>query len=114
MAHKVFKNHTCSVCGKPWETSLSIHYKDGKEFCEHDEVSAKGSLESQGRLNIEASKMALHMAAEQKKIDAEMGLNEKIMVNPPPGERKSPFMLSKKVVESIREKVTLELEPLLD
>jgi hypothetical protein len=91
----------CPRCGS--EVQLDIGYS-----------STAPSFEAQAKLNIEASKMALHMAAEQKKIDEEMGLNEKVLVNPPPGERKSPFMLSKKVIEGIKEKVTPELEPLLD
>jgi len=75
-------------------------------------VNTKPSLEAQRRLNIEASAYALKLAQEARARDREE--NPMVTINPPAGEgNKKPVQVPKKVVESIEEKVTPELEELL-
>jgi len=111
---KQFKPKTCPVCGKTYDYKLAVHYEGGEEWCEHDNIAAADSRVPQRRLNEEASNYALKMAAEQRRADHEMGLDQRVIVNPPPGTRGHSFSIPKSVVEGIKEKVTPELEPLLD
>lgn len=75
-------------------------------------VDTKPSLEAQRRLNIEASAYALRLAQEARAREAEE--NPMVTINPPVGEGKRPLRVPKKVVEKIQEKVTPEIEKLLE
>ena len=92
---------SCPVCKKPVMLDTS----------QFGGVSTKPSMASQGRMNIEASMMALKMAGEQKKADEMAGVGKMVGVSPPPQERgKSSFQIPEKVVSSIEKKIIPELE----
>jgi len=91
----------CPICGSP--VQLDPAYLA---------VDTKPSLEAQRRLNAEASAYALKLANEARARDREE--NPMVTINPPPGESgKKPLRVPKKVVESIEEKVSPEIEKLL-
>ena len=91
----------CPSCGSKVEL-------DASQF---GGVSTKPSMASQGRMNIEASMMALKMAGEQKRADEMAGVGKMVGVSPPPQERgKSSFQIPEKVVSSIEKKIIPELE----
>jgi len=91
----------CMECNSPvqWDT---IMFPSG----------AKPSMEAQAKMNIEASKMALEMAAKQKQIDAEMGKNKMVPVSgiPQKGFVKPTEMIPEKVIKDIEKKVGPKLE----
>jgi len=76
--------------------------------------AVKPSSESQGKMNKEATNIALRMAAEQKKIDAGLGIDKMIPVtNYQEGKNRGQTeMVPEKVVESILQKVGPEIENL--
>lgn len=89
----------CPLCSKPIQL-------DGDMLA----LSGKPSLEHQSKMNIAASKEALHQAAEHKKKDKETGENKQIPVT---STQKGSFgqtqRIPEKVIKSIEEKVSPEL-----
>jgi len=91
---------SCPVCKKPVMLDTS----------QFGGVSTKPSMASQGRMNIEASMMALKMAGEQKRADEMAGVNKMVGVRSyqKGKEFRQVEQIPEKVIESIREKVQNE------
>ena len=93
----------CMECGEKvmWDT-INFPY------------AVKSSLESQGRINIEATKMALHLAAERRMEDSKLGVDKMIPItSTQDGKNKGRTeMIPEKVVESILQKVGPEVDTL--
>jgi hypothetical protein len=124
----IFEHHLlCSTCG--FKFTVESEYSDNtkldlpKKFCpecgqkkiqidpQFLGVSMKPSAKAQARMNIEASRVALEMAAKQKRQDEEMEINKEITVTShQKGSEGKQFKVPKKVVESIREKVAPEFK----
>ena len=105
------KENICNVCGKPYEYALTVKTVNGKQSCEHDSPTAGPSKIAKRRsVNVEASVMALRMAAEQKKIDSETGDNKMIPVKSTQKGKGygQTEMIPEKVIKSIEEKVKEE------
>jgi len=87
----------CMECGSPiqWDTT-------------NFPVSSKPSLEAQGKTNIEMTRVALELAAKQKAMDEAIGGREMVPVtSTQKGKNKGKTeMLPKRVIESIKEKVS--------
>lgn len=74
-------------------------------------VSTKPSMASQAKMNIEASMMALKMAAEQKRTNELAGVGKMVEVRSyQKGSEGKTARIPETVVKSIEEKVRLELE----
>ena len=93
----------CMECGEKvmWDT-INFPY------------AVKSSLESQGRINMEASKVALNLAANRKMEDSKLGVDKMIPItSTQDGKNKGRTeMIPEKVVESILQKVGPEVETL--
>jgi len=124
----LFDHHLlCSKCGKSFiitsedndNTKLDLPHK----FCPN--CGAKGkvqlnpnvftitqpSVNARRGWNRAASIGAIRMAAEQKKIDHELGLDRKTTVSPPEGEgQKQSYQLPEATVKKIEEKIKPSVE----
>ena len=101
----------CPICHKEYEYQLRVSVVDGKTTCLHDSKIPTDKTRLKRHENYDVSMMALKMAAEQKRMDMEMGVNKMEVVR---SYQKGSFgkteMLPQKVIDSIREKVTPELQ----
>jgi len=90
---------SCPVCKKPVMLDTS----------QFGGVSTKPSMASQGRMNIEASMMALKMAGEQKKADEMAGVGKMVGVQSyQEGSVGKIEQIPKDVIKKIEEKVQNE------
>jgi len=91
----------CPVCASAIQLDPTLLY-----------TSLKPSTEAQSRMNIEASREAIRMAGEQKRVDAEMGTEKMVPVlSYQEGKGKGQTqMIPKKVIDSIEEKVKSVVE----
>ena len=91
----------CPLCGKAIQLDPAKFYGQGKE-----------SEAQKSHINAEASKEAMRMAMQQKRIDSEMGDNQEIeVISTQEGRNKGkPMKISKKIIDSIEEKVAPLLE----
>ena len=90
---------SCPVCKKPVMLDTS----------QFGGVSTKPSMASQGRMNIEASMMALKMAGEQKRADEMAGVNKMVGVQSyQKGSVGKIEQIPKDVIKKIEEKVQNE------
>ena len=96
----------CPVCLRPYEYQLRVSVVDGKTTCLHDSEVPTSKTRLKRHENYDASIMALKMAAEQKRMDMEMGVGKEVPVQ---SYQKGSFgkteMLPEKVIKSIEEKV---------
>ena len=103
----------CPIRNKSYEFALHIWQDENKNwYCEHDKAdTGRKGISLKRHENYDASMMALKMAAEQKRMDLEMGVGKEVPVQ---SYQKGSFgkteMLPQKVIDSIREKVTPELK----
>ena len=90
------KKMKCMLCGSPiqWDT-INFPY------------AVKPSSESQSKMNIEATNIALKMAAEQKRLDAELGIDRMVQVTSNQEGRNygKTEQIPEKVIGSIEEKI---------
>lgn len=100
------KQKICSVCGKPYEFSLTVKYIDGQAYCEHDNPNAGLSkLEKRRRQNRLASLEAQQLAA---KYAAQLPPEETVRVEPKyftDGKKRKPLDVPKKIVEEIKQDI---------
>ena len=91
----------CPICSSPIQLDPAKFYGQGKV-----------SKETQKHINAELSTEAMKMAAEQKRIDNETGDSQEVLVtSTQEGRNKGKAMkISKKVIDSIEEKITPLLE----
>jgi len=101
----------CPVCLRPYEYQLRVSVVDGKTTCLHDSKIPTNKTRLKRHENYDASMMALKMAAEQKRMDLEMGVNKEVSVQ---SYQKGSFgkteMLPQKVIESLEKKIAPELQ----
>ena len=91
----------CPMCGKPIQIDPNML-----------NISGKPSTEHQSRMNIEASKIAIEMAAKQKRADAEMGINKEVPVTSyQKGSDGKTERIPEKIIESIKERLQELVSP---
>jgi len=101
----------CPICHEEYEYQLRVGVVDGKTTCLHDSKVPTDRARLKRHANYDASMMALKMAAEQKRMDMEMGAGKEVPVT---SYQKGSFgkteMLPQKVIESLEKKIAPELQ----
>ena len=101
----------CPICHKEYEYQLRVSVVDGKTTCLHDSKVPTNKTRLKRHENYDVSMMALKMAAEQKRMDLEMGVNKEIPITSyQKGSEGKTAMLPEKVVRSIEQKVAPSLK----
>lgn len=94
-------NKICSVCNKPYEYGLSVHYApDGTQTCSHDSDIKRDPKAGLRRENRTRSMDAQRLAAQHR---ASMPTEETVIVKDPEGKR-PPQAVPKKMVENLTKK----------
>jgi len=97
----------CPICHKPYEFALRTWRDDKGWHCEHDNPSPRSKIEVRRHQNYDASMEAVRMANRMK---AQEGNEEVSIISTQDGSKGRMEKIPKKVVESIKEKVTPWLE----